>query len=299
MSLKIGVFQILPDRRGDPAIVAKAAEDLGFHSYWVPEHAIMPMSFVSDYVGDPGQPPPDYLWQMPDPWVALARAATTTRRIRLGSGICLVPEHNPLILAKQVASVDHYSFGRVQFGIGAGWNREESEILGVDFDHRWTQTRECIEVMRKLWREDAPSHEGRYYKFPAIRSYPKPESAAGPPVMFGSSGSPRVFKRVVSWGQGWIPVMSSLDEFAAGCRELTAACQAAGRDRRSIHVAPFALEGQFRTAQARDQVSAAGADELIVWLVARELDGILDELKCLAEDLLDTKIDEAAPDDDD
>ena len=77
MPLKIGVFQILPDRRGDPAIVAKAAEDLGFHSYWVPEHAIMPVSFVSAYAGDPGNPPPDYLWKMPDPWVALARAATT------------------------------------------------------------------------------------------------------------------------------------------------------------------------------------------------------------------------------
>ena len=153
--------------------------------------------------------------------------------------------------------------------------------------------------MRKLWREDAPSHAGRYYKFPALRSYPKPDSADGPPVMFGSSGSPRVFKRVVSWGQGWIPVMSSLAEFAAGCQELAAACQAAGRDRRSIHVAPFALEGQFRTAQARDQVAAAGADELIVWIMSRDLDDILDELKRLAEDLLDTQSDEGAPDDDD
>lgn len=299
MSLKIGVFQILPDRRGDPAIVAKAAEDLGFHSYWVPEHAIMPMSFASDYVGDPGNPPPDYLWQMPDPWVALTRAATTTRSIKLGSGICLVPEHNPLILAKQVASVDHYSYGRVQFGIGAGWNREESEILGVDFDHRWTQTRECIEVMRKLWREDAPAHAGRYYNFPPLRSYPKPEDPAGPPVMFGSSGSARVFKRVVSWGQGWIPVMSSLDEFAAGCRELNEACVAAGRARSSIHVAPFALEGLYRTAEDRDRIEAAGADELIVWIMARELDGILDELKRLAEELLDTRGEERTPDDDD
>ncbi|MBX9606876.1 MAG: LLM class F420-dependent oxidoreductase [Gammaproteobacteria bacterium] len=286
MKPKIGVFQILPDRRADPAIVAQTAEALGFHSYWVPEHAIMPLAFASDYVGDPGNVP-DYLWQMPDTWVALSRAAATTERILLGSGICLVPEHNPLLLAKQVASVDHYSHGRVLFGIGAGWNREESEILGVDFDHRWTQTRECVEVMRKLWAEDAPSHDGRYYKFPPLRSYPKPECPAGPPVMFGSSGSPRVCKRVVTWGQGWIPVMSSLDEFAAGCRELEAACAAAGRDRASVHVAPFTLEGQCRTRADRDRILAAGADEVIIWLVAKETAAVQDELHQLAEEMLD------------
>lgn len=289
MSLKIGVFQIVPDNRGDPAIVARAAEDLGFHSYWVPEHAIMPATFGSSYVGDPEHddpPPPDYLSRMPDPFVALSRAGTATRRVRLGTGICLVPEHNPLILAKQVATLDHFCQGRVNFGIGAGWNREESEILGVDFDHRWTQTRECVEVMRALWAEDAPSYAGRYYTFPPVRSYPKPLQQPGPPVLFGSSGSPRVFRRVVAWGQGWIPVMKSVDEFAAGCKALTAECRAQNRARASLHVAPFALEGQCRSAAERDAVAAAGADELIVWLLARDLDDILDELKALAEELI-------------
>lgn len=295
MSLKIGVFQVLPDNRGDPAIVAKAAEDLGFNSYWVPEHAIMPAAFASSYIGVPGDdnpPPPDYLSHMPDPFVALARAGTTTRRIRLGTGICLVPEHNPLILAKQVASLDHFCQGRVNFGIGAGWNQEESEILGVDFAHRWTQTRECIEIMRALWTEEAPAYAGRYYTFPPVRSSPKPLQQPHPPVMFGSSGSARVFKRVVGWGQGWIPVMKSLDEFAAGCRELEALCRASGRDRHSLHVAPFALEGQFRTAAERDAVAAAGADELIIWIMARDLEAILDELKRLAETLLEVAVDD-------
>lgn len=293
MSIKVGVFQILPDGRGDPAIVAEAAEELGFHSYWVPEHGILPLSFASTYAANPDSdepppPPPDYLWQMPDPWIALTRAATTTQRIRLGSGICLVPEHNPLLLAKQVASLDHYSGGRVNFGIGAGWNREEAEILGVDFDHRWTQTRECIEVMRALWTEDAAEYHGKYYDFPPVRSYPKPAQRPYPPVMIGSTGTPRVFQRVVGWGEGWIPVMKNLDDFARGCTELAARCQVAGRARSSLHVAPFALDGQFRTAEERDAVAAAGADELIVWLIARDADDLVLELRELAAALLDT-----------
>lgn len=298
MPLPIGVFQILPDRRGDPALVARAAEDLGFHSYWVPEHPIMPLAFESAYVGDPdcaAPPPPDYLWQMPDPWVALTRAATTTRRIRLGSGICLVPEHNPLMLAKQVASLDHYCDGRVNFGIGAGWNREESEIMGVDFAHRWTQTRECVEVMRRLWSEDAPSHAGRYYRFPALRSYPKPVQQPHPPIMLGSAGSRRVLRRVAEWGQGWIPVLRSIDDFALQCRELERALARTGRPRASVHVAPFALAGQCRTAGDRDRVAAAGADELVIWLEARDSDAIFDELKALAEELLDPAPDDSDP----
>ena len=293
MPLKIGVFQILPDNRGDPAIVAKAAEDLGFNSYWVPEHAILPATFASSYVGDPdtnAPPPPDYLAHMPDPFGALARAGTTTKRIRLGTGICLVPEHNPLLLAKQVATLDHFCQGRVNFGIGAGWNREQSEILGVDFERRWTQTRECVDVMRALWTEDAPAFAGRYYNFPPVRSYPKPLQHPHPPIMFGSSGSARVFKRVVEWGQGWIPVLRSVDEFAAGCTELEARCRAVGRDRYELHIAPFALAGQGRTAAERDAIAAAGADELIVWLLARDLEAILDELKRLADELLGTAI---------
>jgi probable F420-dependent oxidoreductase len=289
MPIKIGVFQILPDRRGDPALVAEAAEELGFHSYWVPEHGILPVSFSSSYVGDPDSeqpPPPDYLWQMPDPWIALTRAATTTQRIRLGSGICLVPEHNPLLLAKQVASLDHYCGGRVEFGIGAGWNREEAEIMGVDFAHRWTQTHEAVEVMRALWMQDAAEHHGTYYDFPPVRSYPKPIQLPHPPIMIGSSGSPRVFQRVVAWGDGWIPVLKDLDGFARGCAELEARCRAAGRARGDLRVAPFALNGQFRSAAERDAVAAAGADELIVWLTARDVDDLVLELRDLAAELL-------------
>lgn len=290
MAIDVGVFQIIADKQGDPAIVAKAAEDLGFNSYWVPEHAILPVSFKSSYVGDPDSeapPPPDYLWQMPDPWIALTRAAGSTSEIRLGTGICLVPEHNPLILGKAIASLDAYCDGRIDFGIGAGWNREESEILGVDFDHRWTQTRECIYVMKSLWTENESEFHGKYYNFPPVRSFPKPVQRPHPPVFLASSGSDRVFKRVVEYGAGWIPILRSLEDVKLGRARLDEAARAAGRNPADFTIRPFTLEGMFRTKADRDALEAAGANEQIVWLQGRTVAELVPELKALAKELID------------
>ena len=147
--MRIGVFSIQPDAAADPAIVAKHAEEVGFSSYWVPDHIVVPVHYSTPYPGNPGGgPDPDYLWQMPDPLITLMRAATATSTIEIGTGVLLVPERHPLHLAKEIASLDHFSGGRFQFGIGAGWNKEESEMLGGDFEHRWTQVREAIEVMK-------------------------------------------------------------------------------------------------------------------------------------------------------
>ena len=138
--MKVGVFSILPDAAADPAVVAAHAEALGFASYWVPDHVILPVRYSTPYPGNlDGGPDPDYLWQMPDPMIALMRAATATRTIEVGTGVLLVPERHPLHLAKEIASLDAYSGGRFHFGIGAGWNKEECEILGGDFEHRWSQ----------------------------------------------------------------------------------------------------------------------------------------------------------------
>lgn len=293
MTCSIGVFHVVPDMNADPAIVARAAEDLGFSSYWVPEHAILPVDFRSNYAGnldDDGDvvPPPDYLWQMPDPWIALARASAVTSRIRLGTAICLVPEHNPLILANEVASLDHYCGGRVNFGIGAGWNREESEILGVDFDHRWTQTRECIEIMRALWTEDAAGYEGKYYSFPPVRCYPKPAQRPHPPIYLGSIGSPRVLQRVAKWGDGWVPLTDDFGELAKGRQRLSELCAENNRDPASISISLLAPLDRCRTAKELADAERAGADEVIIWTKTTELNDMLDELKGLADELIPT-----------
>ena len=173
--MKIGVFSILPDMTADPAVVAKHAEALGFDSYWVPDHTILPVSYQEQYPGvAPGEPGPDYLWKMPDPLIALMRAAAVTEKIQLGTGILLVPERNALLAANMIASLDYFSGGRVLLGIGAGWNRSECEILGGDFPHRWGQTKDHILAMKALWTQEESEYQGKYVNFPPVRCFPKP-----------------------------------------------------------------------------------------------------------------------------
>lgn len=289
MTIDIGIFQILPLKQADPATVARIAEDLGFNSYWVPEHAILPVVSDSTFTGraTAATPPiPEYYAHMPDPWIALSRAAAVTNRIRLGTAICLVPEHNPLILANAIASLDHYCDGRVNFGIGAGWNREEGEILGVDFDHRWTQTRECIEVMKELWTKDAGEYHGKYYDFPAVQCFPKPAQRPHPPIYLGSMGAKRVFKRVVDYGDGWVPVVQSSEQVRRGVAKIAENAAAAGRKLSDFGIKPVVMEGQFRTRADREVFAEAGADELIIWLQGKSVKDIIPELKALAKELL-------------
>ena len=147
---------------------------------------------------------------MPDPFVLLGIAAGRDQNIKLITGICLVPEHNPLVLAKVVATVDYFSGGRIHFGIGAGWLADETEIMGVDFRKRWAVTRECIRAMKELWTKPEASFEGKYINFPAVKSFPKPAQKPHPPVLIGANGGAqgpeKVLKDVVTIGDGWMPL---------------------------------------------------------------------------------------------
>ena len=134
-----------------------------------------------------------------DPFIALARASAVTETLKLGTGIVLVPERNPLVMAKEISALDLFSGGRFLFGIGAGWHREETEIMGGDFDHRWTQVRESVQVMKKLWTLEEAEHHGTYYDFPPVKCYPKPAQKPHPPVILGGMAR-NVLQRVVAWG---------------------------------------------------------------------------------------------------
>ena len=144
------MFEFAIDKSEDPAVLAKRAEELGFASFWVPEHPIIPIKTSSPYPGSRDSIIPDAYGRIMDPFVALARASAVTKNIQLGTGICLIPERNPLLLAKEVATLDRFSGGRFLLGIGAGWLKEETEIMGGDFAHRWTQTRDAIMASRFL-----------------------------------------------------------------------------------------------------------------------------------------------------
>ena len=253
--MEIGVSNFPTAYTVDPAVLGKRAEELGFSSYWVPEHAIIPVENNSRYPGSADGAIPEGYDQIADPFITLARVAGVTKNIKLGTGICLVPEHNPLLLAKQIATLDVLSGGRYIFGIGAGWLREETEIMGGDFDHRWTQTREAIKVMRTLWTEEEPEHHGRYYDFPSVRFNPKPVQKPGPPVLLGSI-APNVFKRVVAWGDGWMPTRATPAEIEAGRKELDRLAAEAGRDPESITVVAYSSQPDREIIKAYEDAGA-------------------------------------------
>ncbi len=290
--MKTGIFSILPDKASDPAIVAKRAEGLGFASYFVPDHPILPVDYSVAY---PGRAPgadsdPDYLWKMPDPLVSLARAGAVTENLLLGTGVLLVPERNPLHLAKEVASLDHYTDGRLLFGIGAGWNKEEAEILGCDFPHRWTHTKECVQVMKSCWTEEESSYSGKYFDVPPVKCFPKPARKPHPPIllpsiMMGGEWAKRVFHRIVEYGDGWLPVVKSVDQLVDGMNQIASIAKEKGRDPDEFEVIVLGAPGQWTTKSSHRELEKVGINHVVLWLQGSNLEEIDKELVSLSEEL--------------
>ena len=262
--MKIGVRVPCPQPGVDidPAIVAETAEGLGFDSIWYPEHAIMPVHTTSKFTwsdSDDGSIPATY-GSFVDPLIALARASAVTTQLLLGTGVLLLPEHNPLLLGKQTATLDRMSKGRLLLGIGGGWLREQTTIMGGDFDRRWRQTREAVQVLKKLWCEEPSDFHGEYYNFPPVSSLPKPSHRPHPPVLLAGEHE-RVYRRVAEWGNGWIPSDVAPHVVERGRKLLDDWASRVGRNPGELevtahHVAPY-----------RDDVRAmfdAGADRVVV-----------------------------------
>lgn len=282
--MKIGVFLFATDKSADPAVVAKKAEDLGFDSFWAPEHPIIPIKTSSPYPGSRDGVIPDAYGRIMDPFVALARASAVTTKIQLGTGICLIPERNPLLLAKEVATLDRLSGGRFLFGIGAGWLKEETEVMGGNFEKRWAQTKDGILAMKELWTKDESEYSGKFYNFPKVRSFPKPMQKPHPPIFMGGN-SKYVFQRVVEWGDGWMPVRFKPQELKEGRQTLNELAKRAGRDPESIEVLAFGSSGRFRTKDEVKMLEQSGVTHTTIWLDT-DGDGVLKELEQLASAVL-------------
>ena len=237
---------------------AQEAERLGFESIWCAEHIIAPVD-VPYSAGKSSFFPDANVSGFGDPLVKLARASGVTTRIRLGTSVLLVPEHQPLLLAKQIATLDYYSGGRFILGVGTGWHREESEIMGVEFDRRWTQTRECLEILKAAWTHDAVAYEGRYYRFPAVRVYPQPASKPHPPILLGGI-APNVLRRVAAIGDGWAPEKATPDSLKEQLRELHALLAEQGRDPRTVQIS---VHGKPPDPELIGDFFAAGADRVV------------------------------------
>ena len=257
--MNIGTSVPLPAYTIDPAFMAKKAEDLGFESIWYAEHAAVPVHSDSPFPATGGEIPWTYS-HFTDPYIALARASGATSKIMLGTGITLVPERNPLLLAKEIASLDRFSGGRFLFGIGTGWLKEETEMMGGDFEHRWTQTREAIEAMKELWTKDEAEYHGRYFDFPLVKSYPKPLQKPYPPIILGGMAK-NVLRRVVAHADGWLPNRVTPAEVEESRKKLDAMAAEAGRDPKSITISVY---GQLPERDIVHSLLNAGADRVVV-----------------------------------
>jgi probable F420-dependent oxidoreductase len=200
--MDIGVAVFPTQYTMDPASLGRLAEERGYESLFFPEHTHIPASRATPYPGG-GELPPKYA-RTYDLFVALTAAAVATTRLRVGSGICLVIERDPIITAKEAASVDHLSGGRLEFGVGAGWNREEMANHGTDPARRMAVLRERVEAMTAIWTQDEASYHGEHVNFDRIWSWPKPAQRPRPPVLVGGSG-PTVLDRVLAFGDAWFP----------------------------------------------------------------------------------------------
>ncbi len=279
--MKVGVNVAVNSDTVDIGAFAKKAEELGFQSLWMAEHPIIPVQTTSKYGGTPDGSIPESMSDMADPFISLAIASATTSKIMLGTSICLVPEHNPLVQAKQIAALDFHSGGRFIFGIGTGWLREETEIMGGDFDHRWTQAREAVEAMKEMWTKDEAEFHGHYYDFPKVRVFPKPVQNPHPPVFLGGAAT-NVFKRVVTYGDGWMPVRATLDSVRAGRASLDELADAAGRDPKSIQILIYGASSRDEIKQMED----AGADMATVRLASTAPGEAISGLEKLAKEML-------------
>ena len=240
--------------------MARTAESLGFESFWCAEHPFIPVHTTSRFPGTADGVIPEAYSHFIDPFVALARASGTTSRIKLGTGIVLVPERHPLLLAKEISTLDLFSGGRFLFGIGAGWLREETQIMGGDFDHRWSQTRESILAMKELWTKREAEFHGKYYDFPPVRSYPKPAQKPHPPVLLGG-GAKNVLQRIVAWGDGWLPNRITPDQLRESRATLDRLAKEAGRDPSAITIS---VHGQPADRDLIKRLHDAGATRVIV-----------------------------------
>ena len=257
--MSVGTSVPLPAYTIDPAFMAKKAEELGFESIWYAEHPAVPVHSASPFPATGGEIPWTYS-HFSEPYIALARASGVTSTIKLATGITLVPERNPLLLAKEIAALDFHSGGRFVFGIGTGWLREETEIMGGDFDHRWTQTREAIEVMKELWTKDEAEYHGRYFDFPPVRSYPKPAQKPHPPVLLGGMAR-NVLRRVVAHADGWLPNRITPAQVEDSRARLDVMAAEAGRDPASLTISVY---GQDPNRDVVQSFLNAGANRVVV-----------------------------------
>ena len=272
--MELGLAHFATDYGMQPAELGRKVEERGFESLFLPEHTHIPVGRDTPYPGG-GELPREYS-HIIDPFVGLTAAAVATERLKVGTGVCLIIERDPIVTAKEVATLDRVSNGRFLFGVGAGWNIEEMQNHGTDPDTRFRRMRESVEAMKAIWTEDEAEYHGRVIDFDPIWSWPKPVQKPHPPVLVGGLGE-KVLDRVVAYGDEWIPNrVKSPEDLGERIAELQRRAAAAGRD-----PIPVTVFGAKPEARLLERLRVAGVTRALFYLrpeAPAEVERQLDEL---------------------
>ena len=272
--MDIGVIIFPTDKAIQPMDLAKECEDRGFESLWFPEHSHIPTSRETPWGGNPNLGPlPEMYWRTHDQFVALAAAAAVTKNLRLGTGITLVAQRDPIWLAKEVASLDMLSGGRLEFGIGYGWCVEEMRNHGLDYKKRRGILRDNILLMKELWTQDEASYSGGNIEFEKSWAWPKPVKEKGPRIMLGGAPGPTIFQHIAEFGNGWMPIGGS--GIKASLSDLKKVCESNERDFSEISIVPF---GTVPDQGKLDYFEELGVDEVILRVPAGPREQVLETL---------------------
>ena len=283
--MRIGLFAPVISPINDASYLralAKGAEERGFHEIWLGEHVVLFDEYEAQYpYQEDGKIPVNAENGLLEPITAMSYMSAVTDRLRLGTGICLVPQRNPVYTAKEIAAVDYLSGGRVDFGVGVGWLEEEFDALGVPFARRGARCREYLKVIETLWTDDVSSFSGEFYELPPCRQFPKPIQRPGPPIYFGGE-SDAALRRVADIGQGWYGFNVSTEDVGRYLERLDGFLAGNGRRRSDVDIVIGPYLNKLNTDRVK-QYEDAGVDQLVGLIVGRNLDELERWLDRLAE----------------
>ncbi|MFH8614991.1 LLM class F420-dependent oxidoreductase [Streptomyces sp. NPDC017979] len=274
--MRISATLMVTDETIAPARLARELEERGFDGLYLPEHTHIPVERATPFPYVPDGDLPTGYGRTLDPFVGLAQAAAVTSRISLGTGVLLLAQHDPITVAKQVATLDHLSGGRFTLGIGFGWNKEEAVDHGVDWARRREVVLDQMRVMRALWAAEPTSYEGEFHSVSASFAFPKPVRGTSPRTLVGGGAGPKLFAHVAEYADGWMPIGVDLKQ---ALPELRAVWEEAGRSSDELEVMPYSVQP---TPEKMAHYEEVGAQEVVFMLPSADEDQVLRALDDLA-----------------